>query len=455
MLGSTRPREDTTNPFRFTPKPYTPNFHLQPDSNGEFPLNLDADIEPIPCGFIDSVPPAYTAEQKAVVQWNCTAYDFPLSNAVINFLQNRLHGSLENETAFVSRNDHFLDIIRIVAAKGTAYSMMNITRDDNTPSSQTEPDATIYQEGHHELVVVEERAADGGGAERELCANFVFLPHYARLTRIVGIAIIGHRFKTGFIHRDPKRFQVMMNLTTGQEGNGYTLVRAAVNIGLWFRATMYRGLLEPSPFRFGVRSVNAHNHLTIFRRQFRKALLHQDDINLASLSEFYKSIRSQPIPYFEYPVNDEDKTDSVNLVGVVALVLVMKPVGLARQPRTSDELKDCLVCILTALQDLHGRGYVHLDLRWPNVIIVEEGSWYIIDGEYVRKAGDPYPQNIRIRDGDVVDSAVDLTMLGKMLGDLDDSRLLPSNVQALIKYLTKGKRSERTAKDALQLVQGW
>ncbi len=448
LLGRTRPIEVTHTP-------YAPNRRLKPEPNGEFLLDLDAEIDPIPCGFIDPVPPAFTAEQKSVVQWNRTAFDFSLSNAVVNFLQNRINGDLYSERAFLSRNDHFLDIIRIIAAKGTEYAAMSITRDENTPSFRTGPDATIYEEGYPELVVVEEQAAGGVGAERELCDNFVFLPHYARLTRIVGIAITGNQFQIGFIYRDPNRFEVLMTLRAGQAGNGYTLIRAAVNIGLWFRATIDGGLLERVPFQFGVPSMNAHSQLTIFRHQFQKTLYEDDDINLEALSEFYKSIRSQPISYFECPVNDESKTDSVDLIADEVLVLVMEPVGLQRQPRSSDELKDCLVCILTALQDLHGRGYVHLDLRWPNVIIVEEGSWYIVDGEYVRKAGDPYPKNLRIRDGDVVDFAVDLTLLGKMLGALESPRLLTSNVQELIEYLTKGDRSKRTAKEALQLVQGW
>ncbi len=394
-----------------------------------------------------------TNEQKAVVRFFCTAYDASLSEAVIGFLRNRLHGSITVMESFLARNDYFLDIIRIVAATGTTYSV-DMTRDDNTPSSWAEPDATIYEKGYPELVVVEEQAAGGVNAESELCDNFVFLPHYARLTRIIGIVIIGNQFKIGFIHRDPKRFEVLMDLTTGQEGNGYTLIRAAVNIGIWFRATMRRNVLHPLSFRFGEPSMNAHRHLKIHRSWFEKVLLPHDDIDLEALFEFYKSIRSQPIPNFEYPLNDEGKSNSV-VVTNHALFLDLKPVGLERQPRTSDELKDCLVCILTALQELHGRGYVHLDLRWPNIIIVEEGSWYIIDGEYVRKSGAPYPQDLRIRDGDVVDFAVDLTMLGKMLDALDDPRLLTSNVQALIKYLTEGERSGRSAKRALEIVHKW
>ncbi len=333
--------------------------------------------------------------------------------------------------------------------------MMGITRDHSYPSSQLAPDGTIYQPEYPELVVVAEKAMGEVGAESEICDKFVFLPHYLGITRIVAIAIIGHTFKIGFIHRDPKHFEVLMTLTTGQDGNGYTLVRAAVNIGMWFRATMDRAVLHPLHFQFGVPSVTRNRHLTIYRHQFRKVLYQHGDINLQALYEFYKSIRAQPIPYFEYPVNGEGKTDSVVRLGDTALGLVMKPVGLERQPRTSDELKVFLLCILTALQDLHGRGYVHLDLRWPNVIIVAQGWWYIIDGEYVRKSGDPYPENLPIHDGAVADHAVDLTMLGKMVGALYNRDLLDDNVKALIEYLTTGDRSKRTAKGALLLVQGW
>ncbi len=397
------------------------------------------------------MPPALTVKQMSVVRWDCTAFDFSLSNAVINLLRNRINGDLHHERAFHSRNDHFFDIIRIVAATGTTYSMMDITRDPTTSSSRTGPDATICEPGYPELVVVKEQAVDGVGAEKELCDNFVFLSQYARLTRIVGIAIIGNQFKIGFIHRDPKRFEVLMDLTTGEDGNGYTLVRAAVNIGLWFRATMHRGLLLASPC--GDAALTASRHLSI---RMKRGLYQHEDTNLDALSEFYKSIRSQPIPYFEYPVKDEDKTDSVNLVAGEALELVMKPGGSARQPQSSDELKDCLVCILTALQHLHGRGYVHLDLRWPNVVFVTSEMWCVIGGEYVRKVGNRYPPNFLVRD--VVrtsDFACDLVLLGRMLRVLDDRSLLTSKVKALIEYLTKGERSERSAVGALEIVQGW
>ncbi len=456
LLGRTRPREDTTDPFRPTPLWYAPNCDLQPDSNGEIPLNLKAEIEPIPCRANDLVLEAVTDEQKAVVQWSYTAYDPSLSEAVVGFLRSKIHGQSRSESAYHSRNDCFLDIIRIIGATKSRYSILDMTRDQyerGKTEAETGPDATIYEERYPELVVVEEQAMyDLVNAERELCAKFAFLPHYLRLTRIVGIVIAGNQFKIGFIHRDPMRFQVLMNLTTGQAGNGYTLVRAAVNIGIWFRATMNRGLLERISFSFGVGSGSSHSHLTIFRHQFRKVLYEHADVDLKALSKFYKSIRSHRIPYFEYPLNERNM-DSVALV-FDTLELVMKPVGLARQPRTSDELKDCLLCILTALQDLHGRGYVHLDLRWPNVIIVAQREWYIIDGEYVRKSGDPYPQNLLIRAGDVAHYSADLTMLGMMLGALDDRDLLTSNVQELIDYLTKG-RTRRSAGGALRLVRRW
>ncbi len=288
-----------TDHFRPKPKPYYPNCRLQPDSNDEFPLRLDAEIEPIPCGFIDSAPPASTDEQRAIVRFNSTAYDELLSEAVIGFLRIRMHGNLFSGSSYHSRNDRFLDIIRIVGAAGMQrFPMLDMTRDQYVPGrtlAQTGPGAAICQEGYPELVVVEEQAAGEVGAERELCDKFVFLPHYGRLTRIVGIVIVGNQFKIGFIHRDPKRFEALMNLSTDYTGNGYTLVRAAVNIGIWFRATMFRNALHCLPFEFGIPSWTAHSHLTIFRHQFRKLLYPHEDIDLGALSEFYKSIRAQPI----------------------------------------------------------------------------------------------------------------------------------------------------------------
>ncbi len=400
------------------------------------------------------MPPACTEEQKAVIQWNRAAYNASLSEAIVGFLKNKIPGPLSADNSFYHRNNYFFDIIRIIAAAGTTHPALEMTRDHKDRSSRTGPDVTICRPYYPDLVVAAEKAVGETGAESEICDKFVFLPHYSDLTRIVGIAIIGNQFKIGYIHRDPKRFEVLMSLTAGEDGNGYTLVQAAVNIGIWFKATMSLGVLHPLLFRFGEPSVTANRALAIYRDKFRKILYQRDDINLGALCEFYKAVRSDKIPYFEYPVNDEGKTDSVVLTGI-ALDLVLKPVGLTREPWTSEELKDCLVCILTALQDLHGRGYVHLDLRWPNIIHVDRREWYIIDGEYVRKAGDPYPKNLHIRDGDVVDSAVDLTLLGKMLGDLEVRRLLTPNIKALIEYLTKGDRSKRSAEDALQLVQGW
>ncbi len=401
------------------------------------------------------LPPTLRDEQNAVIRLNSTAYDVLLSEAVIGFLRNQIHGDGHSVSAFRSRNDHFLDIIRIIAAKGTVHVKMDMTRDDNTPP-RTELDATIYEPGYPELVVVQERADSRFEAEREICNNFIFLPQYAHINQVVGIVIIGNEFRIGFVHRYPKEFRVIRTLTAGEDGHVYRLVQSAVNIGLWFRATMNRGVLEPSPFKFGTPLMTDKHQLTIFRHKFKKVLYQHDDIDLKALSKFYKSIRSKPISNFEYPVTGYNTESVEPVLGELdGLKLVMKPVGLEREPRTSDELKDCLVCILTALQELHGRGYVHLDLRWRNIIIVAKGSWYIIDGEYVRKEGDPYPQYIRIRDGDVVDFAVDLTLLGKMLNALADPSLLTSKVQTLIDYLIKGERSKRSATRALQLVQGW
>lgn len=54
------------------------------------------------------------------------------------------------------------------------------------------------------------------------------------------------------------------------------------------------------------------------------------------------------------------------------------PVGIQRQPDSVEEMRCCLICILTCLDALHRVGYVHCDIRWSNIIFHKE-NWYLVD----------------------------------------------------------------------------
>ena len=70
--------------------------------------------------------------------------------------------------------------------------------------------------------------------------------------------------------------------------------------------------------------------------------------------------------------------------------LEIRPVCLEQLPSTVEELRTALRCVLTALCALHARGFVHRDVRWPNVLKSEE-QWLLADFELADRVGLPVP----------------------------------------------------------------
>jgi hypothetical protein len=56
----------------------------------------------------------------------------------------------------------------------------------------------------------------------------------------------------------------------------------------------------------------------------------------------------------------------------------LQPIGISQKPKTINDLIKALQCILRCLRGLHACGYVHCDVRWSNVIAVDD-DWYVID----------------------------------------------------------------------------
>ena len=67
--------------------------------------------------------------------------------------------------------------------------------------------------------------------------------------------------------------------------------------------------------------------------------------------------------------------------------LHLEPVALERKPRDERELQDAVRCVLGALAAFHSRGFVHHDVRWPNVLITAEGDWILADFELAGAIG--------------------------------------------------------------------
>ena len=75
-------------------------------------------------------------------------------------------------------------------------------------------------------------------------------------------------------------------------------------------------------------------------------------------------------------------------------VLHLQPVGCQRLPRNAAELRRALLCVLEALASMHENKIVHRDVRWPNIILLLDKSWRLIDLEFaaeMKKGGAPWP----------------------------------------------------------------
>ena len=71
--------------------------------------------------------------------------------------------------------------------------------------------------------------------------------------------------------------------------------------------------------------------------------------------------------------------------------LKLQPVALQALPRDEAELRRATAAVLHALAALHARGFVHRDVRWPNVLADGSGGWLLVDFELADAAGEPLP----------------------------------------------------------------
>ena len=72
--------------------------------------------------------------------------------------------------------------------------------------------------------------------------------------------------------------------------------------------------------------------------------------------------------------------------------LEIRPVCLQELPASVDELRVAIRCVVTALREFHARGFVHRDVRWPNVLR-DRNLWLLSDFELAARDGAELPLN--------------------------------------------------------------
>ena len=112
--------------------------------------------------------------------------------------------------------------------------------------------------------------------------------------------------------------------------------------------------------------------------------------------------------------------------------LVIRPVALEMRPHDEAGLRTAVVCVLTALAALHAAGFVHRDVRWPNVLHAGGAQWLLADFELASRVGEPLlPGAIDPRfvapeaqpPGAPYGPAADVWQVGRLIGDADVAAL--------------------------------
>ena len=139
-----------------------------------------------------------------------------------------------------------------------------------------------------------------------------------------------------------------------------------------------------------------------------------------------------------------------------ALKVHLQPFGVnPRPPRSLAELRTAIHCVLTCLMDLHAAGWVHLDIRWSNMIYLSPSEWVVIDAEFARPFKSPFPIELKKKDPDAKegDEQADCYLVGLMMLEYTNLWEHDKYASELVSYLTaKGERERkrRSARGAIE-----
>jgi len=86
--------------------------------------------------------------------------------------------------------------------------------------------------------------------------------------------------------------------------------------------------------------------------------------------------------------NGQDLVEAIYVTQGVPLSVRLSPAGIEREPNNMNELTTCVTCILEFLSSLHNKGWVHRDVRWPNILYVSPSQWIVIDLDLASEIGD-------------------------------------------------------------------
>ena len=321
------------------------------------------------------------------------------------------------------RDSFLLGVIRDVAGLTSERNKVSVST-----LATTRTDVYLYLPGFPPLVHVEEKALESElrTAINELTEKFCStLPHYHQeLQFIVGIAIAGNHVSFGKLSLGGGGgWQPLHTFDVNRLEQRLACIQVAVNVGRWCLHALAPSseLISPVSHQLGRLLSSTRSDITLLSEGVvvkRYKTLTPEQFRWLNL--FYTTIAVSGddsvgrIRFLEWAIKCSVKSEE-------SLELRLRPLGVvatSRRPRDLCELRAALRCVLLCLQSLHEKEWVHLDLRWSNIVFMSPENWTVIDAEYARPFGSPLPVSVHNDPhATVADAAADFYMLGCMMRD--------------------------------------
>ncbi|KAK9824695.1 hypothetical protein WJX72_012463 [[Myrmecia] bisecta] len=286
-----------------------------------------------------------------------------IAHHVVGFLRARRSGDAED--SLHARDDCLFNIMEDIS---DMPAQRNKVSDGSTNGACLD-----VHVGHPPCVVAVEKDERSklGSAVTECLIKTACIPHYARLPFLVGVAIAADLVQFFTFNAQSKKPGVQYNLKRIEDRA--KCVVAAINIGCYLKYIEDKQLVPAVdyPFDRPLKDIDGRRQLIISWKQVDKIYYDMDAADRTRLKTFYKQCRRVPFLERAHVVDEEGGR----------LRLLLTPVGLQRLPCNTDEAKVAIKCILMCLKGCHKLGWAMCDVRWPNIILLGDGTWCIIDAE--------------------------------------------------------------------------
>jgi hypothetical protein len=313
---------------------------LNPQENASW---ITDEIEPIPIGH-------------RYGDITCASTDERICHRLCIWLGETVGGGEESQ---IGRNDGLLRTIMSIA--GVTEFLRN-RQVDTTHFKR--PDFAALYSGVPILIDEEKTGDDIQGAVNDVINKFVWIPHLRNLPFFLGIAFSFHQIRIVKIVRNSAP-EILFSGNCSSPAERYAVLKPAVNVARVLKYFIGANMIHP----VGLSMDTWHKRPC----EKRIKLTHEGaqvecpgQKKFRFLKKFYE--KCNEVPFLE----------SLSDVNTKKLRLTLVPLGLSCKP-TVAQFPRAITCIATALFALHKKGYVHTDIRWSNIVLLDNDDWMLID----------------------------------------------------------------------------